>query len=74
MTKFEVGKRYAELGGGVLSFEIIKRTEKRITYVTVYHEGRYNEHKSEPKTVAIKNWQNGEVFYTPRGVTIASFE
>lgn len=73
MTKFEVGKRYEALSGSVLPFEIIKRTAKRITYVEIQHEGRYNEYKSEPKTATIKNWQSGEVFMTTNGVTVASY-
>ena len=73
MTKFEVGKRYEALSGSVLPFEIIKRTAKRITFVTVQHAGRYNESKSEPKTVAIRNWKTGEAFYTRYGATIVAY-
>lgn len=72
--KFETGKRYEAMSGSVLPFEIIKRTAKRITYVEVQHAGRYNERKSEPRTVAIKDWQKGEVFITPNGAIIAAFE
>lgn len=73
MTKFEVGKRYEALSGSVLPFEIIKRTAKKITFVTVQHAGKYNESKSEPKTATIKNWQSGEVFMTTNGVTVESY-
>ena len=73
MKEFEVGKRYEALSGSVLPFEIIKRTAKRITFVTVQHAGRHNESKSEPKTATIKNWQSGEVFMTTNGVTVASY-
>ena len=73
MKEFEVGKRYEALSGSVLPFEIIKRTAKRITFVTVQHAGKYNESKSEPKTATIKNWQSGEVFMTTNGVTVASY-
>ena len=73
MKEFEVGKRYEALSGSVLPFEIIKRTAKRITFVTVQHVGKYNESKSEPKTATIKNWQSGEVFMTTNGVTVASY-
>ena len=73
MAKFEVGKRYKALSGSVLPFEIIKRTAKRITFVTVQHAGKYNESKSEPKTATIKNWQSGEVFMTTNGVTVVAY-
>ena len=46
MRKFEVGKRYGE---NTVVFEIIKRTEKTITYAPIYHAGRYNESKREEK-------------------------
>ena len=72
MKKFEVGKRYKAMSGSVLPFEIVARTAKRITYVTVQHAGRYNESKSEPKTATIKTWQNSEVFYTAYGATVAA--
>ena len=73
MKEFEVGKRHEALSGSVLPFEIIKRTAKRITFVTVQHAGRYNESKSEPKTATIKNWQSGEVFITTNGATVAAY-
>ena len=73
MAKFEVGKRYEALNGSVLPFEIIKRTAKRITFVTVQHAGKYNESKSEPKTATIKNWQSGEAFYTQYGAIIVAY-
>lgn len=73
MKKFEIGKRYEAESGGVLCCEVIKRTAKRVTYVIVQHAGRYNECKSEPKTANIKNWEKGEVFFTPRGTTYTAF-
>ena len=73
MKKFEINKRYEAFSGSSLTFEIIKRTTKYITYVEVTHAGRYNESKSEPKTVKIKNWEKGEVFMTKRGATVAAF-
>lgn len=71
MKKFEIGKRYEAESGSVSVFEIVKRTAKRVTFVEVQHAGRYNERKSEPKTVAIKSWTNGEeVFFTKNGATV----
>lgn len=70
--KFEINKRYKAMSGSVDTFEIIKRTEKRITFVKVQHAGRYNERKSEPKTTTIKNWDQGEVFFCG-DATIAAF-
>lgn len=71
--KFEVSKRYEATSGSVLSFEIVKRTAKRVTFVEVQHAGRYNECKSEPKTATIKNWLNGEVFITSRGAMVTAY-
>ena len=71
--KFEVNKRYEALSGSVLTFEIIKRTAKRVTYVEIDHTGRYNERKSEPKTATIKIWSKGEVFITSRGATVTAY-
>ena len=73
MTKFEIGKRYEALSGSVLPFEIIKRTAKRITFVTVQHAGKYNASKSEPKTATIKKWHSGEVFITTNGATVVAY-
>lgn len=73
MAKFEAGKRYEALSGSSIVFEIVKRTAKRITYVEIQHEGRYNEYNSEPKTVAIRNWKTGEAFYTRYGATIVAY-
>lgn len=73
MFNFEVGKRYEAMSGSPLVFEVVKRTTKRITYVEIQHEGRYNEYKSEPKTASVKMWEKGEVFYTSYGATVAAF-
>lgn len=60
MRKFEAGKRYGEKS---VVFEVVKRTAKMITFVPVYHPGRYNETKKEAKTVKIYNWEGREVFF-----------
>lgn len=60
MRKFEIGKRYGE---NAVVFEIIKRTAKTITFSAIQHPGRYNERRSEEKTVKIKDWGDREVFY-----------
>ena len=67
MRKFEVGKRYGE---NSVVFEIIKRTEKTITYAPIYHAGRYNESKREEKTVKIRDWGDREVFFTTGHETV----
>ncbi len=63
MRKFEAGKRYGE---NAVIFEIIKRTEKTITYVAIKHPGRYNEKLGEKKTARIHKWNSREVFITER--------
>lgn len=60
MKRFEVGKRYNDGAGCV---EIVKRTEKTVTVVTIQHAERFNERKSEPKTAKINNWDFGEVIF-----------
>lgn len=60
MRKFEQGKRYGE---NAVVFEIVKRTAKRITYAAIQHPGRYNERRSEEKTVKIQDWKDREVFF-----------
>lgn len=60
MRKFEQGKRYGEKA---VIYEIIKRTAKTITYAAIQHPGRYNERRSEEKTVRIKDWKDREVFF-----------
>ena len=59
MRKFETGKRYGE---HAVVFEIVKRTEKTITYAAIYHAGRFNEKKREEKKVKIHEWDGREVF------------
>lgn len=61
MKKFEVGKKYYD---GTEVAEIIKRTEKTISYVIIQHEGKINERKSEVKKKKIYNWETEEVFYS----------
>ena len=61
MRTFEAGKRYGE---NAVVFEIIKRTAKTITFSAIQHAGRFNERRSEEKTVKIRNWGDREVFYT----------
>ena len=73
MKKFEVGNYYTrfEDGNNVESasivYEVVKRTAKTITIVEIQHFGRYNERKSEPKTLKIKDreWNGGE--FTTKG-------
>lgn len=60
MRKFETGKRYGE---NAVVFEIIKRTAKTITFSAIQHPGRFNERRSEEKTVKIRDWGDREVFY-----------
>lgn len=61
MKKFEIGKRYYD---GKEIAEIIKRTEKTISYVIIQHEGKINERRSEVKKKKIQNWETEEVFYS----------
>lgn len=60
MRKFEVGKRY--YNGGV-TFEIVKRTAKRLTYQKIQHAGRFNEKITDEGTVKIHDWETREVFF-----------
>lgn len=60
MRKFETGKRYGE---NAVVFEIIKRTAKTITFSAIQHPRRFNERRSEEKTVKIRDWGDREVFY-----------
>jgi hypothetical protein len=72
MKKFEIGKRYKDISESGLPVEIINRTAKTITFVTISHEGKINEKASEPKKSRISIWDKGEVFCT-RFYTVASF-
>lgn len=40
MKKFEIGKRYYESG---VTYEIIKKTAKTVTYKAIQHAGKSNE-------------------------------
>ena len=53
MRKFEVGKRYYESG---LTFEIVKRTAKTVTYKAIQHAGSCNERVVKEATTKIKDW------------------
>lgn len=61
IRKFEIGKRYND---GAAVFEIVKRTEKTITFVMVQHAGKCNERKREAKKAKISVWEDREVFMT----------
>lgn len=60
MRKFEVGKRYYESG---LTFEIVKRTAKTVTYKAIQHAGRINERVVKEATTKVKNWETREVIF-----------
>lgn len=60
MRKFEKGKRYYESG---ITFEIVKRTAKTITYKALQHAGKSNERILKTATTKIHNWETKEVFY-----------
>ena len=71
MKKFEVGNYYTRLENdnnvenASVVYEVVKRTAKTITIVEIQHFGRYNESKSEPKTLRIKDREwNGSEFVT----------
>lgn len=64
MRKFETGKRYGE---NAVVFEIVKRTEKTVTYAAIHHKGRFNEKRREEKKVKINTWGDREVFITIGG-------
>lgn len=63
MNKFEVGRKY-RVGG--IAYEIVKRTEKFVTYRPIQHEGRFNERRGEEKRTKIYfcDFGNTEVFFT----------
>lgn len=58
MRKFEIGKRYYESG---VTFEIVKRTAKTVTYKAIQHAGRSNERVMKEATAKIHNWETREV-------------
>lgn len=43
MRKFEEGKRYTD---GAMTFEIIKRTAKTVTFAYILHAGKTNEKRA----------------------------
>jgi len=60
MKKFEAGKRYYASG---VTFEIVKRTAKTITYRALQHAGRSNERIMQEKTTKVRDWETREVFF-----------
>lgn len=68
MKKFEVGNYYTRfeddnnVENASIVYEVVKRTTKTITIVEIHHFGKYNESKSEPKTIKIKDreWNGSE--------------
>ena len=60
MKKFEVGKRYYESG---LTFEIVKRTARTVTYKAIQHAGRFNERVVKEATTKIRDWETREVIF-----------
>lgn len=60
MRKFEEGKRYGE---NAVVFEIVRRTEKAITYQAIHHAGKFNETRKEEKKAKIRDWGDREVFF-----------
>lgn len=59
MIKFEIGKRYSERA--CVAYEVVARTEKKLTYMQILHAGKENERKSEKKTAKINIWDDREV-------------
>jgi hypothetical protein len=59
MKKFEIGKRYYESG---VTYEIIKKTAKTVTYKAIQHAGKINERVLEQKTAKLQIWGEKEVF------------
>lgn len=59
MRKFETNARYYESG---LTYEVVKRTAKKVTVNIIQHAGRFNERITGTKTVKILDWKNGEAF------------
>ena len=51
MKKFEIGKRYYESG---VTYEIIKKTAKTVTYKAIQHAGKSNERVLEQKTAKLQ--------------------
>jgi hypothetical protein len=59
MKAFEIGKRYYESG---VTYEIIKKTAKTVTYKAIQHAGKINERVLEQKTAKLQIWGEKEVF------------
>ena len=65
MRKFEIGKRYFDIGGAKgLVYEVIGRTEKTLKFVAIQHAGKFNERQCDVKSARIKIWDDKEVFIT----------
>ena len=47
MKKFEIGERYYESG---VTYEIIKKTAKTVTYKAIQHAGKSNERVLEQQS------------------------
>lgn len=60
MKRFEVGKIYGEKA---IKYEVVNRTAKTLTFVSIVHFGRYNEKRSEMKKAKIHDWDSREVFF-----------
>lgn len=60
MKNFEVGKRYCESG---ITFEIVKRTAKTVTYRALQHAGRSDERVLKKAVAKISKWEEKEVFF-----------
>lgn len=67
MRVFEVGGRYYKSGS---TYEIVKKTAKTIKYRKLQHAGRFNERVMEEKTVQLRFWRDGEVFFTHGHITV----
>lgn len=59
MKKFEIGERYYESG---VTYEIIKKTAKTVTYKAIQHAGKSNERVLKQKTAKLQIWGEKEVF------------
>ena len=46
-----------------MTFEIVKRTAKTVTYKAIQHAGRINERVVKEATTKIKDWETREVIF-----------
>jgi hypothetical protein len=60
MKKFEVGYIYGE---HAQKFEVIKRTAKFLTIVSVQHIGHTNECRFDERRIKIAPWGNEEAIF-----------